>query len=82
MVAAGLRDVSVTPVVAVAHDENASLTFSLWRAAEVSRNGGAITSDEYDRWVSGLKSHIAAGRFFASIVYFIVRGNRFSLCIP
>jgi len=76
MAAAGLQDLTVTPVVAVAHDEHSSLTQSLWRAAEVSREGGALTPDEHDAWTSELKVRIAAGRFFASIVYFIVRGCR------
>jgi hypothetical protein len=76
MIAADLRDVTVTPVVTVARDEDSALTQSLWRAAEVARDGGAITPAERDRWVSELKARIAAGRFFASIVYFIVRGER------
>lgn len=52
MLDTGLRDVSVTPVVTVVHDEDTSLTQSLWRAAQVSRNSGAITSEECDSWVS------------------------------
>jgi ubiquinone/menaquinone biosynthesis C-methylase UbiE len=73
---AEVRDVSVMPVVSVAHDENASLTLSLWRAAEVARDGGAITCDEHDAWVGELKARSEAGRFFASICYFIVHGYR------
>jgi len=75
MIDAGLQDIRVTPVVTVVHDENTSLTQSLWRAAQVSRDGGAITSDEHDCWVSELEARIAAGRFFASNVYFVVRGR-------
>lgn len=71
---AGLRKISVTPLVVVARDEEPALTQSLWRAAEVARDGGAITPDEHDIWISTLKERIAGGRFFASIVYFIVKG--------
>ena len=74
--AAGLGNLSVFPVTTVARDESAALTGTLWRAAEVARERGGITSQEYDAWVSELKHRIAAGRFLASIVYFIVRGER------
>jgi ubiquinone/menaquinone biosynthesis C-methylase UbiE len=76
LVAAGLHQVAVTPVVTVARDENASLTQSLWRAAQAARDAGAITSAEHDAWVGALRQRLAAGRFFASIVYFIVCGTR------
>jgi ubiquinone/menaquinone biosynthesis C-methylase UbiE len=75
MLDAGLRDMRVTPVVTVVHEANTSLTQSLWRAAQVSRDGGAITSAEHDRWVGELEAHLGAGTFFASIVYFIVQGR-------
>ena len=39
--AAGLRDVTVIPVATVARDEAAALTGSLFRAAEVARDGAA-----------------------------------------
>jgi len=71
---AGLQDIAVIPVVTMARDESVSLTQSLWRAAEVARDGGAITLAEHDAWVNELKTRIAEGCFFASIVYFIVRG--------
>ena len=76
MVTAGLTNVEVFPFVSLAHHENDSLTLSLFRAAEVARQDGAISPDEYDAWVGELKSDLAAGCFFASIVYFIVRGER------
>jgi ubiquinone/menaquinone biosynthesis C-methylase UbiE len=76
LIAAGLHQVAVTPVVTVARDENASLTQSLWRAAQAARDARAITSAEYEAWVGALKERLAAGRFFASIVYFIVCGTR------
>ena len=73
---AGLHNPIVVPVVTLAHDEAAALTGTLWRAAEVARDRGGITSQEHDAWVGELKRQIAAGRFLASIVYFIVRGER------
>jgi ubiquinone/menaquinone biosynthesis C-methylase UbiE len=76
MVTAGLRGPLVYPVVQVARDENNALTQSLWRAATVCCDGGAITPAEHDAWVEELKMRIATGRFCASIVYFIVRGER------
>ena len=73
---ANLHNPIVVPVVTLAHDEAAALTGTLWRAAEVARDRGGITSQEHDAWVGELKRQIAAGRFLASIVYFIVRGER------
>ena len=73
---AGLHNPTVIPVVTLARDETAALTGTLWRAAEVARDRGGITPDEHDAWVGELKRQIAAGRFLASIVYFIVRGER------
>jgi ubiquinone/menaquinone biosynthesis C-methylase UbiE len=76
MVAAGLVNVKAVPVTSVAHYENDSLTLSLFKAAQVARDGGAIAPDEYEAWVGELKSSLASGCFFASIVYFIVIGER------
>ncbi|MCX6032058.1 MAG: methyltransferase domain-containing protein [Chloroflexi bacterium] len=75
LAAAGLCDLRVTPVVSVASDETSALTQSLWRAADLCRAASAITPAEHDAWVGELRARIAAGRFFASIVYFIVRGE-------
>lgn len=74
MMASGLQSLTVLPVVSIAHNEADGLTQSLWRAAQVSRDGGAISLDEYDAWVNTLKERIQAGTFFASIAYFIVSG--------
>ncbi len=74
MTLAGLQQLSVHPMVTIAHHESEALTQSLWRAAEVAREGGAITAEEEQNWVSELKARIRQGTFFASIVYFIVRG--------
>jgi len=74
MAATGLINVKVIPIVSVARRENDSLILSLFKAAEVARDGDAIAPDEYDAWVGELKSSLATGGFFASIVYFIVTG--------
>jgi ubiquinone/menaquinone biosynthesis C-methylase UbiE len=71
---AGLERISVTPVVILATDESAALTQSLWRAAEVALQGDCITATEHEAWVSEIKSRLADGSYFASIVYFIVKG--------
>ena len=73
---AGLHNPTVIPVVTLARDEAAALTGTLWRAAEAARDRGGITPNEHDAWVGELKRQIATGRFLASIVYFIVRGER------
>ncbi len=73
--AARLTRVTVTPVATVARDETAALTSSIFRAAEVARNGGAITPTEHDAWVAELKQRLAEGRFLASLVYFVARGE-------
>jgi SAM-dependent methyltransferase len=71
---ADLRDLSVHTWVTVAHSEADALTQSLWRAAQVAHQGGAISLAEQEGWVKELKNRIQAGTFFASIVYFIVEG--------
>ena len=76
MESAGFTNVRVVPFVSVAHHEGDSLTLSLFRAAQVARDGGVIAPDEHDNWVGELKSSLSAGCFFASIVYFIVIGER------
>jgi len=70
----GLTNLEVTSVVTVARTEQDGLTQSLWRAAEVARNGGGISAKEHDAWIDKLKQRLADGTFFASIVYFIVKG--------
>jgi len=72
--AAGLRDVEVIPEVVVVRDEGEGFSLSLWRAAQVALDAGVIKAEEHDVWIGDLKSRIASGNFFASIVYFIVRG--------
>jgi ubiquinone/menaquinone biosynthesis C-methylase UbiE len=76
MVEAGFSSLRVFPVVSVARGERDSLTLSLFRAAQVTLEGGGITPYEHDAWVGELRSALAAGSFFASIVYFIVSGDR------
>ena len=76
MVSAGLVNVKVIPVVSIARRKNDSLTLSLFKAAMVARDDGAIAPNEYDTWTSELQSGLATESFFASIVYFIVIGER------
>jgi len=76
MTSAGLVNVMVIPVVSIARSENDSLTLSLFKAARVACDDGAIAPNEYDAWISELQSGLAAESFFASIVYFIVIGER------
>jgi hypothetical protein len=71
----GLQDLSVHPWVSIAYCELDGLTQSLWRAAEVAREGGAISPVEQETWVKELKDRVQAGTFFASIVYFIIMGT-------
>jgi ubiquinone/menaquinone biosynthesis C-methylase UbiE len=76
MAAAGLGNVKALPVVSVARRENDSLTLSLFKAAQVARDGGAIAPIEYEAWIGELKNNLKTDLFFASIVYFIVVGER------
>jgi ubiquinone/menaquinone biosynthesis C-methylase UbiE len=71
---AGLTRIESSSVVYIAQDESSALTLSLWRAAEVARDGGGITAQEHDAWITDLKQRIEQRRFFASIVYFLVKG--------
>ena len=74
MAAGGLSSLKLVPVVSVARNAEDSLTLSLFRAAQVARDGGRISPGEHDAWIGELKSALMAGCFFASIVYFIVSG--------
>jgi ubiquinone/menaquinone biosynthesis C-methylase UbiE len=71
---AGFQNLSVHPWVSVAHGEEDGLTQSLWRAAQVACEGGAISLVEQENWMQELKEGIRSGTFFAGIVYFIVKG--------
>ena len=75
MQTAGLQNLTVHPWVSVALCEADGLTQSIWRAAQVACEGGAISSAEGEAWVETLKERIRAGTFFASIVYFVVEGT-------
>ncbi len=74
MMAAGFQGLSVHPFVSIAHAESDGLTQSLWRAAQVAREGGGISAQELENWVGILKERIKGGTFFASIVHFMVKG--------
>jgi hypothetical protein len=71
----GLQNLSVHPWVSVTHHETDGLTQSLWRAAQVACEAGAISPAEQEAWTLELRNRIRAGTFFASIVYFIVKGT-------
>jgi ubiquinone/menaquinone biosynthesis C-methylase UbiE len=73
---AGLAKLSLKPVVSVARSDADSLFQSLWKAAQVACEGGAITPGEQAAWTNELQESLATGRFLASIVYFIVSGER------
>jgi hypothetical protein len=70
----GLKEVTVIPIVTTAIDDNSSLTQSLWHAAASALEQGIITNKEHESWVSEIKLRIKSQQYFASIVYFIVRG--------
>lgn len=70
----GLKEVTIFPVITTVTDESSSLTQSLWHAASGALEQGIITIKEHDSWVSEIKSNIENQHYFASIVYFIVRG--------
>lgn len=72
---AGLTNISIHPCILVAHTESDGLTQSLWRAAQVAFEGGAISESEKESWVRELIIRIQDGVYFASIVYFIVKGT-------
>jgi ubiquinone/menaquinone biosynthesis C-methylase UbiE len=76
MIKAGLTNLTLHPVLSIARTEADSLCQSLWKAAQVACAGGVITPEEEFHWKSELKAKVAAGQFFASIVYYIVRGQR------
>ena len=75
-VSAGLQNLEVFPRVSITFDDNSSLGQTLWRAAKDACDKRAITQGEYDSWVGELQERLVMGTFFASIVYYIVRGNR------
>jgi hypothetical protein len=76
MLELGLRDVAVLPVATLALDADAALTGSVFRAAEVACDGGAITPAERDAWTAVLRERLAADVFLAGVTYFVVRGER------
>ena len=72
----GLNSIKIFPIVSIVTDEENSLTQSLWHAASGALENGIISREEYDSWIYILKSRINNQEFFASIVYFIVRGDK------
>ena len=76
METSGFVEVKVVPYISLAFNENDSLTQSIFRSAQVARDAGAITQNEYSTWVDELNASLVADRFSASIVYFIVLGEK------
>jgi len=74
MKSANLQDCTIHPQMSIVHDEADGLTQSLWRAAQVAGTAGAISPSEQQAWINDLKHDLENGTFFASIVYFIVKG--------
>lgn len=72
---AGMRDVRLVPVVSVTHEEESSLTQSLWRAARGAWEVGVIGRAEGEAWIETLRQQVDQGTFCASIVYFVVCGR-------
>jgi len=72
---AGWQNVVVDPRVSVAHTEQTSLVQSLRKAATGARDEGAIDALTCEAWLESLDRALESGWFFASIVYFIVRGS-------
>jgi ubiquinone/menaquinone biosynthesis C-methylase UbiE len=72
---AGLGNLSIHTFVTVSTGKASALNQSLWRAAQVACDGGAITPAEQSAWTYELEARLQAGTFFASIVYFIVMGT-------
>jgi ubiquinone/menaquinone biosynthesis C-methylase UbiE len=75
MLDAGFGNVQVTPVTTTVTQEATSLGQSLFRAADVACDGGAISPAEKTAWTGALRRSGADGRFLASITYFVVRGE-------
>jgi hypothetical protein len=66
----------LVPFVSLAYHENDSLTRSLFNAAQVAIDAGVITQNEHTNWVDEINLSLTNGCFSASIVYFIVVGEK------
>ncbi|MFW9867079.1 MAG: methyltransferase domain-containing protein [Candidatus Thorarchaeota archaeon] len=71
-----IKEVVIEPINTISIDENNSLTHSIYHAASGALDEGVITPHEYTEWVTELKTRLHTGLFFASIVYFIAKGNK------
>jgi len=75
MATAGLQNLSVHPWITVALSASDGLTQSLWRGFQAARDAGVVSPSEYDIWAADLDTRLQEGTFFASIVYFIIKGR-------
>jgi SAM-dependent methyltransferase len=73
----GLADVTIAPVAVVVTDlELADTLLELSAAAEGAVAAGVVHHDPALRWLAGLRSSAADGRFMASLTGFLVSGRR------
>ncbi|HME56166.1 MAG TPA: methyltransferase domain-containing protein [Candidatus Lokiarchaeia archaeon] len=73
---AAWQDIAFENRVSVAHDKNMSLVQSLIKAANGARDADVITAEESSAWLEEIDQKIDSGKFFASIVYFMIRGTK------
>ena len=72
---AGLKQTAICPIVSLVQDTNTSLAQSLLRAAEGAVESQVITNTEHAAWIAEIEEQLAAGSFFASVIYFVVLGR-------
>ncbi len=72
----GLEELSVRVLPSVVRDERTSLARSLFRAAALACEAGAVTAAERDRWLAEVRHRFSAGTFVASVCYFLASGRR------
>ena len=69
-----LEEIVIKPIVTIAIDEDNSLIHSLFNAATGALESNVISVNQHSSWISELKKRLQEGSFFASIVYFLVKG--------
>ncbi len=71
-----LKDIIIKPVITIATDDDNSLTKSIFGAASGALEAAIITENQHKAWISELEGRLQEGKFFASIVYFLVKGTK------
>ena len=69
-----LKDIVIKPEITIAIDQDNSLTHSIFNAASGALKANIITEIQYESWISELKKRLQEGTFFASIIYYLVKG--------